>query len=348
LDFNAAIRARDLDVALHLADGERIAILGPNGAGKSTILSLLAGLLKPDRGRAQLDHHVLFDVEGVLKDVWTPPHQRGIAYMAQEPLLFPHMSVLENVAFGPRSSGQRADTARSTARHWLREVDAAEFAERTPGELSGGQAQRVAIARALAAKPRLLLLDEPFAALDVGAAPLLRQVLRRVLSTRAAIIVTHEVLDALTLADRVIVVDHGRIVESGPTEDVLKHPRTAFTARIAGLNMITGLACGSGVRQTDGQLVEGLAATYIPPETPAIAVFSPSAVSVFKANPGGSPRNVLPVTITELEPRDGQVRVRADNLSADITAPVVAELDLAPGTSVCFSVKASAVAVYPI
>jgi len=177
---------------------------------------------------------------------------------------------------------------------------------------------------------------------------MLRQVLHRVLADRAAIIVTHNVLDALVLAQRVIVVDHGHVVESGPTRDVLKSPRTPFTARIAGLNMITGEASGTGVEHQSGLFIEGLGATGITPGTTAIAVFSPSAVSVFRQPPHGSPRNVLPVTITELEPRDEQVRIRADDLIADVTAPVVAELDLTPGTRVFFSIKASAVTIYSI
>jgi molybdate transport system ATP-binding protein len=348
LEFAATLQARELDVSLQLDDGERVAILGPNGAGKSSALSILAGLLKPDSGRAVLDGTVLFDLDDRGAGHWSAPHTRGIALMAQEPLLFPHLSALDNVAFGPRSAGLRASAARAVATRFLDEVDAAELASRRPGQLSGGQAQRVAIARALAAEPRLLLLDEPMAALDVAAAPMLRQVLRRVLADRAAIIVTHDVLDALVLTQRVVVVDGGRIVESGRTRDVLKHPRTPFTARIAGLNMVTGTAFGSGVRLGDGRHVEGLSSGRVTEGAPAIAVFSPSAVSVFTAPPHGSPRNVIPVTITELEPRDAQVRVRADELSADVTAPVVAELDLTPGTRVFFTVKASAVAVYEI
>ncbi|MBA2455344.1 MAG: ATP-binding cassette domain-containing protein [Nocardioidaceae bacterium] len=348
LQFRAQLTARNLDVSLHVDDAERIAILGPNGAGKSTVLAMIAGLLRPDAGRAELDGDILFELGSSAGNVWTTPHTRGVALMAQEPLLFPHMSALENVAFGPRSAGARADNARSTARHWLEEVDATALAGRKPAQLSGGQAQRVAIARALAAQPRLLLLDEPMAALDVGAAPMLRQVLHRVLADRAAIIVTHNVLDALVLAQRVIVVDHGHVVESGPTRDVLRSPRTPFTARIAGLNMITGEASGTGVEHQSGLFIEGLGATGITPGTTAIAVFSPSAVSVFRQPPHGSPRNVLPVTITELEPRDEQVRIRADDLTADVTAPVVAELDLTPGTRVFFSIKASAVTIYSI
>jgi molybdate transport system ATP-binding protein len=185
------------------------------------------------------------------------------------------------------------------------------------------------------------------AALDITVVPAMRQMLKRVLADRSAIIVTHDVLDALVLAQRVVVVDGGRVVESGPTRDVLRQPRTAFTARIAGLNMVTGTAYEDGVRQEGGPVVQGLGAAAIAAGAPAIAVFSPGAVSIFRQRPHGSPRNVLAVTVTALEPRGEQVRIRADELSADVTAPAVAELDLAPGAEVFFSIKASAVSVYP-
>lgn len=351
LCFRATVAARELEVALALGQEERIAILGPNGAGKSSTLAVLAGLLRPDAGRAQLDDRVLFDI-GRHSHRWLPAHARGIALMAQDPLLFPHLSVLDNVAFGPRSAGQGPRRSRITARHWLEQVGAVELADRKPAELSGGQAQRVAIARALAASPQLLLLDEPIAALDVGAAPTLRRVLRQVLADRAAIIVTHDLLDALVLAQRVVIMDGGKIVESGPTAEVIRHPRTAFTARIAGLNMITGTAEDRAVRQQDGHLVAGIPRTDSDPGEPAIAVFSPNAVSVFTEPPHGSPRNAIPVVITELEPRDDQIRVRAEtrsgqSLTADVTVSAVSELDLYPGSSVYFSVKASAVTIYP-
>jgi molybdate transport system ATP-binding protein len=348
LELQSRLAARNLDIAFHLDDGETVAIMGPNGAGKSSILAILAGLLRPDSGRAELDGSVLFDVGPGSPSTWTPAHQRRIVLMAQDPLLFPHLSALDNVAFGPRSDGERTRGARQIARHWLDAVDAAQLADRRPGQLSGGQGQRVAIARALAARPQLLLLDEPMAALDVDAAPTLRQVIRRVLADRAAVIVTHDALDALVLATRVLVVDGGRVVESGPTREVLKRPRTAFTARVAGLNMVTGVAQGAGVREASGRVIEGMGAGSLPAGAPAVAVFSPSAVSVFRERPHGSPRNVLPVTVTGLEPRDELARVRADDLSADVTSPAVAELDLAPGAAVYFSIKASAVTVYAI
>ena len=198
----------------------------------------------------------------------------------------------------------------------------------------------------------MLLLDEPMAALDVGAAPLLRRVLRRVLSDRAAVIVTHDLLDALLLAQRVVVLDHGRIVESGATAEVIRHPRTPFTARIAGLNLVPGRTEDRGVRGADGALVEGVFRVEMGPGEPAIAVFSPSSVAVYDEAPHGSPRNTLPVTVTELEPREAQVRVRAhtssgQTLVADLTAPAVGELDLYPGKRCTYAVKATAVTIYP-
>jgi molybdate transport system ATP-binding protein len=337
LQLEATVADRDVEVALEVADGETVAVLGPNGAGKSTVLSVIAGLLRPDRGHVRLDGRELTGGR-----TFVPPHDRRVALLAQDPLLFPHLSVLENVAFGPRSRGTGRGPAREAAYRWLAEVGADDLADRKPGQVSGGQGQRVALARALAAEPRLLLLDEPMAALDVGVLPALRQTLKRVLAGRTTVLVTHDVLDALLLADRVLVMEGGRIVEAGPTADVLERPRSAFAARIAGLNMVSG-------SWHDGAVggVRGIATDPVPADgAPAVAVFRPSAVSVFREAPGGSPRNSLPVTVTELEPRGDQVRVRAGHLAADVTVQSAAELDLAPGTPAVFAVKASEVAVY--
>ena len=347
LELSATIGERGFDLSMHVGVGETLAVLGPNGSGKSTAMSVIAGLLRPDAGTASLDGRVLFDVGRPGKShVWVPPHSRGVALLAQEPLLFPHLSALDNVAFGPRSLGQARGKSRAVAEHWLGQVDAAAYADRKPAQLSGGQAQRIAVARALAADPRLLLLDEPMAALDVAVAPAVRQMLRKVLADRSAVIVTHDVLDALLLADRVLVIEEGSVVEEGPTTDLLARPRSAFAARIAGLNMMRGTLDGHGVRGADGSLIEGIADQPVAQGDPAVAVFRPSAVGVYRQPPGGSPRNVMDVTITELEPFGDQIRVRTDRLSADVTAGAVAELDLAPGRPAIFTVKASEVAIY--
>ncbi|SDZ57216.1 sulfate/molybdate ABC transporter ATP-binding protein [Herbiconiux ginsengi] len=279
LEFGARLAERGFDVSLSVAEGETVAVLGPNGAGKSTLLNVLAGLVRPDAGRAMLGETVLFDVgprDGGARDDagrgssgapehagrggggrrdpgrrrWLPPHERGVSLLAQEALLFPHLSVLDNVAFGPRSrrgARRRPSTgdANELAARWLDEVDAAELADRKPAQLSGGQAQRIAVARALASDPRLLLLDEPMAALDIAVAPALRRMLRRVLDGRTAIIVTHDILDAFTLANRVVVMDGGRIVDIGHTRAVLERPSNQFTAGLAALNVLIGVADAS-------------------------------------------------------------------------------------------------------
>ncbi len=346
LELSIAVDERHVDLSMRVHTDEVVAVLGPNGAGKSTILEVVSGLLRPDRGCARLDDRTILNVgDSQTSQVWVPPHDRGVALLAQEPLLFPHLTALDNVAFGPRSTGKSRRGARSTATHWLTQVEALEHAQRKPAQLSGGQAQRVAVARALAAEPRLLLLDEPMAALDVAVAPSIRQMLRRVLRGQSTILVTHDVLDALLLADRVIVVDDGRVVEQGPTAEVLARPRSGFAARIAGLNLVSGTCESNAVRTGEG-LIKGMSDQRLADGERAVAVFRPSAVGVYRDPPGGSIRNVIPVTISELEPIGNLIRVRSAHLSADITAASVAELDLVPGTRVLFAVKASEVAIY--
>lgn len=343
LVVDVRVADRDVEVAFEVAAGETVAILGPNGAGKSTTLDVLGGLLRPDSGRVVLDGEELTG-----DGRWVAPHARRTALLAQDPLLFPHLSVLENVAFGPRSRGEGRAAARASAATWLAEVDATDLADRRPARLSGGQAQRVAVARALAADPRLLLLDEPMAALDIAVAPALRQLLRTVLADRTAVVVTHHVLDALLLADRVVVLEGGRVVEQGPAGVVLSRPRSAFAARFAGLNLIGGVATPDGVRRPDGSVLHGTPADPAPAGgSEAVAVFRPSAVAVHREPPGGSPRNVLAVRVDELEPLGDVVRVRAGDLAADVTVAAVAELGLAPGEEVSFVVKATEVDVYP-
>jgi molybdate transport system ATP-binding protein len=346
--FSATVQSRGFEVSLALGPTETVAVLGPNGAGKSTLLAVIAGLLRPDSGQADVGGKVLFDLgDAAARGIWTAPHHRGTALLAQEPLLFPHLSALDNVAFGPRSAGLSRPASREAARHWLREVDAESLASRRPAQLSGGQAQRIAIARSLAANPEVVLLDEPMAALDVHAAPLLRRLLKRVLAGRRAIIVTHDVLDALMLADRIIVLDNGRIAEEGPTKEVLRKPRSPFAARLAGLNLLTGILSGDGITSGDGLHLAGHLEDIGRAGGDGIAVFPPSAVSVFPTAAHGSPRNTLPVTITDLEPHGDQVRVRAGGLSADITPAASADLGLAPGMTVYFVIKATAVSIYP-
>jgi molybdopterin-binding protein len=342
LTFDATVAERDVSVRFALARGENVALLGPNGAGKSTVLGVIAGLIVPTQGTVTLNGR---DVTGL------PPHRRRVALLDQDALLFPHLTALDNVAFGPQATGIKRATARATAQHWLEATGVGELAARKPAHLSGGQAQRVAIARALAGSPDLLLLDEPMAALDAEVAPALRQTLKSVLAERTTLIVTHDVIDALVLADRVIIVEQGRIADDGPTADVLRRPRSAFGASIAGLNLVSGI-------WRDGHVVHPSATLAAMPTMPAprdgdgaTAVFSPAAVSVYLERPGGSPRNVLAGTVTSFEPMGDRVRVRTLvgdlPVAADVTPGAVADLGLAEGTAVWLSVKATELTAYP-
>lgn len=339
-----------LSAELVAAPGEVLAVLGPNGAGKSTLLSVLSGLVVPDRGRVELGARAWLDTE---RDVRVPTHRRGVGLLAQDALLFPHLTAVDNVAFGPRAGGARKSAARASAERWLSEVDARDLAGRKPAQLSGGQAQRVALARALAAAPELLLLDEPLSALDIDAAPAMRALLHRVLreQNRPTVLVTHDVLDAVVLADRVLVLSEGRVVEEGPTREVLARPTAAFTARIAGLNLVTGTAEGGEVR-CGRNMITGRGAEPVGDAEPAAAVFAPSAVAVHRTCPQGSPRNAVPVRLTGLEPRGDVVRLRAEfegfALAADVTPAAVADLGLDVDERVWFVVKATEVAIHPV
>jgi molybdate transport system ATP-binding protein len=342
LSVRAVLADRDLDVRLEVPAGQTLGLLGANGSGKSSVLEVVAGLLRPDDGEVTLDGEVLFGTH-----VWVPAHQRRMGLLTQESLLFPRMSVLDNVAFGPRCQGHSRARAAASGRRWLEEVDAAHLADRRPSALSGGQQQRVALARALATQPRLLLLDEPLSATDVEMAATMRQTLRRVLADRTAIIVTHHVLDAVLLCDQVAVLESGRVVEWGRTDDVFRRPRSDFTARISGLNMLRGVASGpDSMVVTDGTVVHGEPEMALTPGEPALAVFRPEAVSVHRHDPGGSPRNQFRGPVSSIEQQAHLVRIRVGRLGADITPDSVARLGVAVGERVLLVVKAAEVSLY--
>jgi molybdate transport system ATP-binding protein len=334
LEARVVVPDRDVRADLAVPDGRTVAVVGPNGAGKSTLLQAVAGLLPARSGRVELGGQVVQDQDRCL-----PPHRRRTALLEQQPLLFDHLCVLDNVAFAPRARGLRKPAARGAARHWLDVVGAAALAGRRPRTLSGGQAQRVALARALAAEPALLLLDEPLAALDVDAAGDLRALLQQVLAGRTCLLVTHEVLDVLLLADDLVVLDGGAVVEAGNAHAVLARPRSAFAAGLAGLNRLTGVVAGSALLHTAAGPLPGTTDEPLAPGTAAVAVFAPAAV---RLDPGG-----LPATVARVEPRGTQVRLRmrTTDAAADLSAEVPAADARAfpPGTAVRWSVPADAV-----
>jgi len=336
-----------LDIELEAAAGEVVALLGPNGAGKSTALRTMSGLLRLDRGRIVVDGLRLADAGLHLR-----PYERPIGVVFQDYLLFPHLSVIDNVAFGPKARGSSKPTARKIAMTWLNRMDIAEVASAKPREISGGQAQRVALARALATEPRLLLLDEPLAALDARTRLLIRGELRRHLAEfeGSTVVVTHDPVDAAVLADRLVVIEHGRVVQTGSPIDVARRPRTDYVARLVGLNLLAGVASGHLLTMPGGGTVE-LAQSA----TGQVHVaFRPAAVSLFPRRPDGSPRNVWPGRVSSLEPHGEGVRIEiagapepGSSILAEITPAAVASLGIAPGSEIWASVKASEIEIYP-
>jgi molybdate transport system ATP-binding protein len=270
-----------------------------------------------------------------------------VGVVFQDYLLFPHLSALENVAFGLRCQGRHRREARSVAAGLLERVGVAELAGVKPRKLSGGQAQRVALARALAVDPRLLLLDEPLSALDAQTRPAIRSELRRHLADFAgcALLVTHDPLDAMVLADRLVVIEDGTVVQTGTPAEVARRPRTPYVARLVGLNLLRGTADGHEVRVGEATVIAAE-----PASGDVFVAIRPAAVAVYPARPDGSPRNVWPATVTGLEPYGDAYRVQLAGtvpVTADLSAAAVAELRLAAGERVWAAVKAAEVDVYP-
>ncbi|MHB9755663.1 ABC transporter ATP-binding protein [Streptomyces sp. BYX5S] len=330
-----------LDVALSAAPGDVVALLGPNGAGKTTALRALAGLTPLDGGHLTLDGTAL---DGA------PPESRPVGVVFQDYLLFPHLSALDNVAFGPRCQGTPKAEARARAQAWLDRMGLAAHAAAKPRRLSGGQAQRVALARALATRPRLLLLDEPLAALDARTRLDVRAQLRRHLAEfeAVAVLVTHDPLDAMVLADRLVVVEHGHVVQEGAPSDVARRPRTDYIAQLVGLNLYRGDADGHTVHIAD----EGPVITTTEDlRGPVFVAFPPSAVTLHRERPSGSSaRNLWRCEVSGMETHGDQIRAALSGelaLAADLTTVAAAELGLHPGAEVWATVKATQTHAYP-
>jgi molybdate transport system ATP-binding protein len=348
--LDAAIRLRlgelDLDVAMEVGDGEVVALLGPNGAGKTTVLRAIAGLVPLDGGRIAVDGQPLDDAAA---GVFVPTHRRPIGFVFQDYLLFPRMTALDNVAFGLRSRGVAKAEARSAAAGWLDRVGLADHAGARPRALSGGQAQRVALARALATEPRVLLLDEPLSALDARTRLHVRAELRRHLATFAGarLLVTHDPVDAMVLADRLVVLEAGRVSQVGTAAEVTRHPRSGYVAELVGVNLLAGTAAGDHtVRLESG--AEVTVADPVPGDDVAVAVRR-QAVTLSRRRPDGSARNAWSVMVADLEGDRERVRVVLAGdfpVVAEVTPAAVAELDLEAGTRVWASVKAVDLAVY--
>jgi molybdate transport system ATP-binding protein len=332
-----------LDAALTIAPGEVVAVLGPNGAGKSTLLRALAGLLPLSEGHITLRGRQLDDAGRV----FVPPDERRVGVVFQDYLLFPHLSALDNVAFGPRCHGASRGESRAVAARWLERVGLTTHTHAKPRQLSGGQAQRVALARALAVEPDLLLLDEPLSALDAGTRMDTRAHLHHHLADHpgATLLVTHDPLDALILADRLMILEEGRVVQSGDAATITARPRTDYVARLVGLNLFRGVA-----RQNTVTLVDGFVlATAESCEGAAFVAFPPTAVALHLERPEGSPRNVWPAKVVGLQQHGDHLRVQLAgpvDAIADITPASAAALRLEAGTAVWAALKATETRVY--
>ncbi|MFJ4868473.1 ABC transporter permease [Streptomyces sp. NPDC088757] len=331
-------------LVLDAGPGTTIAVVGPNGAGKTTLLRALLGLTPRARADLRLGDE---DVTAL------PPHRRHVAWVPQDGALFPHMSALANTAYGLRAQGVARTEARREAQAWLDRLGVGPLGHRKPAQLSGGQAQRVALARALAARPRLLVLDEPLAALDQTTRAHVRHTLRTHLAGFGGVclIVTHDPVEAVSLADRVLVLQDGRALQDDTPAEVTRHPRSPWVARMLGRNAWPGTATPDGLALDGGGTL--IAAEPPPPGTPALAIVAPEAVSLHRERPTGSPRNVWPGTIREITASGSRLRVlvtsdEAPDLVAEITPQAAAELGLADGVSVWTGVKATETTIVPL
>ncbi|HVF13731.1 MAG TPA: ABC transporter ATP-binding protein [Acidimicrobiales bacterium] len=336
-----------LDVALDVEPGQTVAIVGPNGAGKTTLLRALAGLRPLSAGRIELDGIILDDPA---TGDYLPPERRPVGVVFQDHLLFPHLDARDNVAFGLRAHGVARADARRQADGWLERVGLAGRGSSRPGELSGGQAQRVAVARALAPDPTMLLLDEPLAALDATTRNEVRRDLRRHLATFPGVrlVVTHDPIDAAVLADRVVVLDTGRVAQTGTPAEITARPRTRWVAELTGTNLFAGDLTNDGL-----VALHGGATLVVATEAEAGAVFAvvhPRAVSLHRTRPQGSARNSWPGRISAVEAVGDRLRIRveaAPAVVAEVTAAAVADIGLTEGIDVWVAVKATEIDIYP-
>lgn len=336
----------DLDVELAVQAGEVVALLGPNGSGKTTLLRCVAGLAPIDSGRISLGGEVLDEPQS---GTFRPPEARAVGFVFQDYVLFRNLSVLENAAFGLRARRVRAAQARKLAGELLDRVGLSEYAQQRPSALSGGQAQRVALCRALAPSPRILLLDEPLAALDVGTRAAVRRDLRRHLEAFAGvtIVVTHDPVDAYSLADRVAILDAGRVVQTGTLADVTAHPRSRYVADLVGVNLIAGSVANGVLTTPSGAKIVVADA----PNGPSFAVIRPHSIVLGRdVAPALSTRNFWSGKIVEIDLLGDRARVgvaTALALTAEITAAALEAMQLRVGDEVTASVKATEIEVYP-
>ena len=335
----AATGGFSIHAAFDAPTGSCTAIVGPNGAGKTTLIHALAGLIPLEQGKVVLAGQV---VDDPAQGIWVPPDRRPIALHSQHNLLFPHLSVMDNVAFGPRCAGLAVRPARQRAEEWLQRMGLSDLAGLRPAQLSGGQAQRVGLARAAACEPDVLLLDESLASLDAEARTDVRHLLSDIEATR--VLITHDPVETRVLADQLLVMDKGRIVQAGTPEEVTADPRTPWTAGLLDINLLTGHATGTLVA-----LDSGLALTTATPMTgPVLVTFSPAAVTLSPTQPHTSARNTWEAEVARIQPESDRVRVLLGAPApchAWVTPQAADELGLRAGSRCWAALKATELTV---
>jgi molybdate transport system ATP-binding protein len=350
LAFDAAVRLGDfhLRAAFSVPRAQTLVLVGPSGAGKSTCLALIAGLLRPDTGRIACGADLWADTTA---GVHVPPERRRAGMLFQDYALFPHLTVKQNVRYGPRARGLADAAAETTAVAWLERFGIRDLADRPVGQISGGQRQRVALARALAAEPRVLLLDEPFGSLDVATRGVVRTELRAFLADCGlpAVLVTHDPVDALAFGERIAVLEAGAIAQIGARDELVTRPRSAFVAELAGLNLYRAeLAAGRGLKEAR---VADVVFHVLADDRagPAFLSFTPAEVALADARGPGSPQNVFPGRVVEILPLPDRLRIVLDigvTLVAEVTREAAAALGVDVGRTMWAAVKATAIRVY--
>ena len=347
VDIRARRGAFEVRASFGAAPGETVALLGPNGSGKSTIVWAIAGLLEPE-GTITLDGETL---DGDATHVAT--EERPIGVVFQDLLLFPHLSARENVAFPLRARGVERAQARARASRALERLGVSDGSDAKPRELSGGQAQRVALARALVAEPKLLLLDEPMSALDVGARQRIRDVVREEVSRFPGIriLVTHDPVEASTLADRLVLMEDGRVTQVGTPQEIRDAPTSRYAADLVGVNAFRGQLRRS--EDGGGSIQVGGGTIFVPwpedgDEGEVVAVLRPADVTLSLDPPSGSARNAFRGRVTSVAMDGDRARVRLSTdppLVAEVTTPSVDRLGVRDGIEIWASFKAVEVTV---
>jgi len=377
--FEILLGSFHLDMHFSSESGKTTVILGESGSGKSTVLRLIAGLLKPDKGHFVLDDETYVDTAQHFE---LPPQERPIGYVFQEYVLFPHLSVFDNVAFGLRMQGGISrQEIRQRVGEALEQVHLVGYDDRRPRQLSGGQQQRVAIARALALKPQLLLLDESLSALDIQTRREVEQELRQILSSLqlTTVMVSHQYIDALLFGDQIIVLDHGKVIQQGSHLDLLLNPHSEYIAEMVGVNLLKGRVVSTdaslfhtiSLSQSDEKRLEVIAlsqddtqhATKLTPQQEVSVVVDPRHITLHQSKPEGSARNILRGEIIQIVPisatfsetekkMEGLMRVSMlidpalPPLTADITISSSTQMDLSQGKVIYASFKATETRAY--